>query len=96
MCASHVALILFTGSLEMSVFQTLSAGNIWQPGAPGTGGPFSAGRRGRRRVSAPVPKARGKVASARAEKARKPDPSETSPRAQWTRRVHLRNIGANR
>ena len=40
MCAIQVALCLLTGSLEMSVFQTLSAGNIWQFGAPGTGGPF--------------------------------------------------------
>ena len=32
--------MLLTGSLEMSVFQTLSAGNIWHFGAPGTGGPF--------------------------------------------------------
>jgi hypothetical protein len=36
MLASHAALCGFTGSLEMSVFQTLFAGNIGQPGAPGT------------------------------------------------------------
>ena len=40
MCAIQVALCLLTGSLEMSVFQTLFAGNIWQLGAPGTGGPL--------------------------------------------------------
>ena len=36
MLAIQVALCLLTGSLEMSVFQTLSAGNIWHFGAPGT------------------------------------------------------------
>src|SRR5271165_4518820 len=36
MLASQAALCLLTGSLEMLVFQTLSAGNIGQFGAPGT------------------------------------------------------------
>src|SRR5258708_1228230 len=36
MLASHAALCLFTGSFEMLVFHTLSAGNIGQLGAPGT------------------------------------------------------------
>src|SRR6266516_4788337 len=36
MLFSQAALRGFTGSFEMSVFQTLSAGNIGQPGAPGT------------------------------------------------------------
>jgi len=36
MLAIQAALRGLTGSLEMSVFQTLSAGNIGQPGAPGT------------------------------------------------------------
>ena len=39
MCAIQVALCLLTGRSEMSVFQTLSAGKIWQFGAPGTAGP---------------------------------------------------------
>jgi hypothetical protein len=42
MCAIHVALSLLTGSVAMSVFQTLSAGNIWHFGAPGMGGPVKA------------------------------------------------------
>jgi hypothetical protein len=46
MFAIQVALRLLTGSLEMSVFQTLSAGNIWQFGTPGTGGPFGGVVRG--------------------------------------------------
>ena len=37
MLASQGALCLFTGSLEMLVFHTLSAGNIGHLGAPGTG-----------------------------------------------------------
>jgi hypothetical protein len=37
MLASQAALCLFTGSLEMLVFQMLSAGNMGQWGAPGTG-----------------------------------------------------------
>src|ERR1700722_3208549 len=41
MLASHAALCGATGSAEMSVFQTLSAGNSGQPGAPGTAGPAS-------------------------------------------------------
>jgi hypothetical protein len=36
MLRSHCALRGFTGSLAMSVFQTLSAGNIGQLAAPGT------------------------------------------------------------
>jgi hypothetical protein len=36
MLFSQAALRGWTGSFEMSVFQTLSAGNIGQPGAPGT------------------------------------------------------------
>ena len=36
MLRSQAALRGFTGSFEMSVFQTLSAGNIGQPGAPRT------------------------------------------------------------
>src|SRR5580658_868733 len=36
MLAIHVVLWALTGSEEMGVFQTLSAGNIGQPGAPGT------------------------------------------------------------
>jgi hypothetical protein len=46
MFAIQVALFLLTGSLEMSVFQTLFAGNIWQFGAPGTAGPFGEVARG--------------------------------------------------
>jgi hypothetical protein len=37
MLASQAELCLFTGSLEMFVFQTLFAGNMGQLGAPGTG-----------------------------------------------------------
>jgi hypothetical protein len=36
MLASQAALCELTGSREMSVFQTLSAGNIGQRAAPGT------------------------------------------------------------
>ena len=36
MLANHVLLWALTGSEAMAVFQTLSAGNIGQPGAPGT------------------------------------------------------------
>ena len=43
MLASHAALWESTGRLEMSVFQTLSAGYIGQLGAPGTGVPAAAG-----------------------------------------------------
>ena len=43
MLASHAALCESTGRLEMSVFQTLSAGYTGQFGAPGTGVPAAAG-----------------------------------------------------
>lgn len=36
MLAIHVLLCALTGSDKMGVFQTLLAGNIGQPGAPGT------------------------------------------------------------
>ena len=42
MLASHAALCASTGSDEMSVFQTLSAGNIGQLEAPGSGVPAEA------------------------------------------------------
>jgi hypothetical protein len=42
MLASHAALLGLTGRPEMSVFQTLSAGNMGQLGAPGTGVPADA------------------------------------------------------
>src|ERR1700677_251245 len=43
MLAIHAALWGSTGSWEMLVFQTLSAGNIEQLGAPGSGVPADAG-----------------------------------------------------
>ena len=43
MLASHWALWTSTGRAEMSVFQMLSAGNMGQFAAPGTGVPASAG-----------------------------------------------------
>ena len=43
MLESHAALWGSTGRPEMSVFQTLSEGNIGQFGAPGTGVPALAG-----------------------------------------------------
>ena len=42
MAASHCALCGSTGRLAMGVFQTLSAGNIGQLGAPGNGVPADA------------------------------------------------------
>jgi hypothetical protein len=48
MLASQAALYGSTGSPEMLVFQTLSAGNIGQFGAPGTGVPAAAGWEGTR------------------------------------------------
>ena len=42
MLANQAALWAFTGRLEMSVFQTLSPGNMGHPGAPGTGVPACA------------------------------------------------------
>jgi hypothetical protein len=44
MLAIHAALWGSTGSWEMLVFHTLSAGNIGQLGAPGNGVPADAGR----------------------------------------------------
>ena len=42
MLASHAVLCELTGRFAMGVFQTLSAGNIGQLGAPGTGVPGDA------------------------------------------------------
>ena len=42
MLASHAALCGLTGRFAMGVFQTLSAGNMGQSGAPGTGVPADA------------------------------------------------------
>ena len=42
MLASHCALCGSTGRSAMGVFQTLSAGNMGQSGAPGTGVPAEA------------------------------------------------------
>ena len=54
MLASHAALCGSTGRLAIGVFQTLSAGNIGQLGAPGTGVPADADvGRARRRQSQP-------------------------------------------
>jgi hypothetical protein len=61
MLASQAALREFTGSLEMSVFQTLLAGNIGQLGAPGTVVPVAAFAAG-----ADVAAGREVVAAARA------------------------------
>jgi hypothetical protein len=41
MLRNQAALCRSTGSLEMSVFQMLSAGNIGQSGAPGTTVPWA-------------------------------------------------------
>ncbi len=51
MLASHCALIGLTGRFVMGVFQTLSAGNIGQLGAPGTGVPAEATEGATPRVS---------------------------------------------
>src|SRR5271170_4902703 len=51
MLASHAALWESTGSPVMGVFQTLSAGNIGQLGAPGTGVPADATEGAAPRVS---------------------------------------------
>src|SRR5271156_3273081 len=42
MLAIQAALCAFTGRLAIGVFQTLSAGNMGQSGAPGTGVPAEA------------------------------------------------------
>ena len=54
MLASHAALWESTGRPEMSVFQTLSEGNISQLGAPGTGVPAAAGPTATRLSPVPV------------------------------------------
>ena len=93
MLAIQVALCLLTGSLEMSVFQTLSAGNIWHFGAPGTGGPFATVVRGTD-VAPVAPTATGTPARSSGRQTRAASRRGANGQADLPSLIHLRCIGA--
>jgi hypothetical protein len=68
MLAIHAALCELTGRVEMSAFQTLSAGKIGHVGALGTGVPARATGAGISGVAGTVARATGKTAAARSRR----------------------------